>query len=228
MKSDNELLHDFRRGDRAAFDRLIRRHHVTAVNFFHLLLGSEKLSEDLTARVFVHIFADNDEFKSESQFMLYLYRAAYATWSDYLRRDGTATHALPAPLHSESEVLPAPETQTRNVSDSAVIIRNVNILGLLERLPNELKLLLVLHEFCGLSYAEIARVVDISQDAVKRRMSESFKYLRVGVKTGTASSKDNADAENKTPPAPPTSGEGRSMGVRESGTSNQSIGKQPS
>jgi RNA polymerase sigma-70 factor, ECF subfamily len=214
MKSDNELLHDFRRGDRTAFDKLVRRHHVTTLNFFHLLLASEKQACELTARVFLYIYNDTDEFRGEAQFLLYLYRAAYACWTDHLRREGTPSHALPPPLQTENSAEPA--TQTRNISDSAVVIRNVNILSLLERLPNELRLLLVLHEFCGLSYVEMSRVIDISQEAVKRRIAESFKYLRAGIRT--------TGSGESAPPAPPL--EQRSMGVGDSGSSTQT-GNQP-
>ena len=47
MKSDQELMTDFRNGDRPAFHKLIRRHHVAILNFFQPLTGSHAAAEEL-------------------------------------------------------------------------------------------------------------------------------------------------------------------------------------
>src|SRR6266498_1299525 len=91
MKSDHELLAEFRRGDRRAFHKLVRRYHVGLLNFFYPLTSSQSLADVLTQKVFLRSYTDNEGRSETSQkarlshFQIYLYRLGYFCWLDYLR-----------------------------------------------------------------------------------------------------------------------------------------------
>src|SRR5437868_5722662 len=119
MKSDRELMADFRHGDRPAFHKLIRRHHVAILNFFHPLTGSQSAAEELTQKTFLRIFAElehqaestlwgrtrEDDAQPFTTFLTYLYRTGYICWLEQLRRDGLP-RALPQPITANTSVAP--------------------------------------------------------------------------------------------------------------------------
>jgi RNA polymerase sigma-70 factor (ECF subfamily) len=165
MKSDFELLTAFKAGDMEAFHRLARRHHVTIYNFFYMLTGSEGAAEDLTRRVFTQMATERHRLPLDRKFATSLYRFGYRHWILYAQSEAavsSTTHLLPGP----APVLDA-EAQDRAAADR-----------LLNSLATEQRLIVVLSETNGLSYHEISEIVDISEEAVRRRMAEAMTQLR--------------------------------------------------
>src|SRR5258708_5652124 len=80
MKSDFELLTEFKAGDLDAFHRLARRHHVTIFNFFHMLAGTENAAEDLTRRVFTQMACERHRLQLDRKFLTSLLRFGYRHW----------------------------------------------------------------------------------------------------------------------------------------------------
>lgn len=201
MKSDLELMADFRNGDRPAFHKLIRRHHVAILNFFHPLTGSQTVAEELTQSVFLRIFGElehqaestlwgrgrDENAHPFSTFSTYLYRTGYVCWLEHLRREGLP-RALPCAT---------PTTATANVSEIQAPFVPApdappNSFTLLTALPNDLKPVVVLCEINRLGYAEIAAVLNVSTGTVRARMREAFALLR-------AARRENAAAPAKPP-----------------------------
>ena len=205
MKSDRELMADFRHGDRPAFHKLIRRHHVALLNFFHPLTGSQAAAEDLTQKTFLRIFAElelqaestlwgrsrEDDAQPFTTFLTYLFRTGYICWLEQLRREGLP-RVLPQPITANTSVppvlidvaeIPLPPAETPP-----------EIFALLAVLPNDLKPVVVLGEICRLSYAEIAAVLNVPTRAVRSRMKDAFAILRVPAK------RENVPAAEVVPP----------------------------
>ena len=170
MKTDTDLLLDFKRGDPAGLKGLFRRHHMGLLNFFHALgpCFSDQSAprnanavaglnaEDLTEQVFLRLFADRERIKVQPpfKFSLILYRLAYAFWLVSSRH----RHSLAPELYKLDEC--------------------EGMAGMLQPLPDELKAILVLYEINGLSYAEIARVTELPEVEIQRRMHAAYGYLR--------------------------------------------------
>ena len=205
MKSDRELMADFRHGDRPAFHKLIRRHHVALLNFFHPPTGSQSAAEELTQKTFLRIFAElelqaestlwgrtrEDDAQPFTTFLTYLFRTGYICWLEQLRRDGLP-RVLPQPITANT---PEPPVLTGVTGIPPVLAETPSgIFALLALLPNELKPVVVLGEVCGLSYAEIAAVLNVPTRAVRTRMAEAFGVLR------TASKHETVPAAQVVPP----------------------------
>lgn len=168
MKSDFELLTAFKAGDLEAFHRLARRHQVTIFNFFYMLSGTESAAEDLTRRVFTQMATERHRLPLDRKFLTSLFRFGYRHWILFTQSEAVSdrrgSNLLPAPV--------AAQNADTNALDQATAER------LLSSLSNEQKLIVVLSETSGLSYREISDVVDISEQAVGRRMAEAFAHLR--------------------------------------------------
>jgi RNA polymerase sigma-70 factor (ECF subfamily) len=168
MKSDFELIARFKSGDSEAFHALARRHHVSLHNFFFMLTGRESAAQELTRAVFEQLIADRYRLPVERKFSTSLYRLGYNRWVAFEQTGGMKRHAA--------------ETAEPEDSDQAQQINEQNeALRLLALLPRELKFLLVLSESNRLSFREIAEVLDISEEAVARRVSQAIALLSVSL-----------------------------------------------
>jgi len=187
MKSDIELVVEFRRGDSSAFQRLVRRHHVPLFNFFYMLTGSERVSEALAARAFMRIYADREKLGPDFNFATYLYRAGINCWTDFRKMSAASASltensaAAGKAGEHEGETLSLPSRRRSEVMPSAA---SKDLLRILECLPAELRLLLVLKEISHFNYQEIGSMLELSAEGVRRRASGAYQVLRI--KTGLA------------------------------------------
>jgi len=210
MKSDLDLLADFKRGDRTAFDKLIRRHHVELINFFYPLSGNAALSEELTQTVFLRIHADLTEHAdlslwtrhrgemphAASRFPTYLLRTGILCWAEHVRSTGRPARALPA---SHDQEFSAPTAQHK--SDDAYV--------LLASLPDDLKPVVILADVNGLTYSEISVVLNIPENMVRHRMKEAYAQLQIAFRASIQACSIKAEASVSStdfapPPAPPS------------------------
>ena len=154
MKSDIELTADFKRGDRAAFHKLFRRHHMGLLNFFYRLAGDLSKAEDLAELVFLKVYADRGQIKVETpfKFSTYLYRVGHLVWLELPNRNQM------------------PRRDSKSGDDE--------IMAVLRNLPEDLRTVLILCEMNGLTYRETASVTGLAEIEVRRRMNDAFGHLR--------------------------------------------------
>jgi RNA polymerase sigma-70 factor, ECF subfamily len=189
MKSDPELLAEFRRGDRRAFHKLVRRYHVRLLNFFYPLTASQNLADVLTQKVFLRIYTEN-EGRSETshsrrtpKFQIYLFRLGYFCWLDYMR----LVHRPALPRVISHTASPQTIALTQQTVNEPTTQPTEALIELLASLPDELKAIVVMREINGLNYGEISGVLDVSEASVKSRMNEAFKHLSLTLRsTSTA------------------------------------------
>lgn len=166
MKSDFELMAKFKSGDPVAFHALARRHHVSVYNFFLMLTGRETAAQELTRGIFEQIVADRYRLPLERKFSTSLYRLGYSRWVAFEQSGGNRRH--------EPEALNNPNPDAEKLEQIAA---QKEALRLLSQLPRELRFLLVLSETLRLSFREIAEILDISEEAVARRLSDTYGIL---------------------------------------------------
>jgi RNA polymerase sigma factor (sigma-70 family) len=184
MKSDSELMSEFRRGNRRSLHMLMRRYHVKLLNFLFPLTGSAHIAEELTQRTFLRVSVDLEarSAAASSPFSTILYRTGYVCWLDYLRQSAAHTQALPFVVsHVASQASGEPLTnQTVNQPIASEAPPN-GIAQFILTLPNELRAIVVLREVCGLGYSDIAAVFNVSQNSVKHRMHDAFRQLNTSL-----------------------------------------------
>ncbi|MHB1810088.1 MAG: RNA polymerase sigma factor [Solirubrobacteraceae bacterium] len=168
---DDVLLAAARAGDVEAFAVLVRRHQARVYRVALRLLGSEADAEEATQDAFVRAWRALGGFRGQSGLSTWLYRIVTNGCLTMI-----ATRRVAAPL---SEDVPSPrdgpaeEVQRRE--RFAAIAREIAIL------PPEQRAALVLREFEGLSYEEVAQVLGVSLAAVKGRIHRA----RASVLKGT-------------------------------------------
>ena len=87
MDNDYELIKLFHDGDKASFDRLVRRHLSNTVGFFYTITRDKMASEDLAQDVFFKLYTSLKKFKFQSAFSTYLYRTKLNTANSWFTRN---------------------------------------------------------------------------------------------------------------------------------------------
>jgi RNA polymerase sigma-70 factor, ECF subfamily len=165
---DAALMLAFQRGDEGAFRVLFERHTRAMVSFCHHFVRDAARAEELAQDVFVKLYRASDRYRPSARFKTFLYRIASNHCLNELRRGEHSARAAegrageePADPDAVASQVPTPEAS----AEGAALERAVA--ALLERLPEKQRAALVLCRLEGLSYQEIADVLDTSVAAVK-------------------------------------------------------------
>ena len=159
-------------GDQAAMRALWTRHapHIDVV--VRRLVGHDPdLAADIAQEVWIQIFRALPSFRGDAQFSTWLYRIAYTTFLNHVRRphrlvqlDEEKGDAVPDPSPSSEELLAGGEARGR-------LRRAVMTLG------EPLRFTLTAHYWAGLAPKEIARLEGITSVAVRKRLRKALSVL---------------------------------------------------
>lgn len=140
------------------------------------MLGSRSPAEDACQEVFIKAYRSLERFKNAASFSTWIYRIASNHCLDLLRREAREkTDSLEALLESEGGQIRA---IIPSDPDSSLAAENRDLVHrVLNQLPPDYRLMLVLRETQGLSYEELAETLDCSLDSVKSKLKRARQAL---------------------------------------------------
>ena len=163
---DAALMLAFQRGDAGAFRTLFERHARAMVAFCHHFVRDAARAEELAQDVFVKLHQAADRYRPTARFRTFLYRIASNHCLNELRRgEYGARRAAEGAGPTDPDALLSTAATPEEAAGVAALERAVT--ELLARLPEKQRAALVLCRLEGLSYEEIAEVLDTSVSAVK-------------------------------------------------------------
>ena len=164
---DAALMLAFQRGDEAAFRLLYERHARAMVGYCHRYVKDAARAEELAQDVFVKLYRAAHRYAPSARFKTFLYRVASNLCLNELRRPERAARPAPAPEDAPPALdqLASPGPDPEDVARGRALERAVE--RMLAGLPEKQRAALVLCRFEGLSYEEIAQVLDATVPAVK-------------------------------------------------------------
>ena len=173
---DSGLVGRFKQGDSFAFEEIVLEYQDMIYNVCCGILGNPHDAEDAAQEVFLKAFQSLGRFKPDAALYTWLYRIAVNTCLDYKK---SSFSRLFKRLFDDEERLkelpsksPSPERacESRQIGD-----RLDDALG---KIPCKLRIAIVLKELEGLSYEEIAGILEISVGTVKSRISRARERLK--------------------------------------------------
>lgn len=164
---DRELVERARAGERAAFDLLVERYQRRLLRLVLRLLRDQAEAEDVVQETFLRAYRALPRFRGEAAFFTWLYRIAVNG-----ARNAIARRRLRSGAHGMAPVqvpAPLPEIGTpESMLLSKQVMRAID--AALEALPLELRTAIVLREIEGLSYEEIAQIMECPLGTVRSRI----------------------------------------------------------
>ena len=168
-ETELELITQAQRGDRRAFGELVRRHREGVVNVVYRMCGETNLAEDAAQEAFIRAWQHLPGYQPRSPFRNWVYRIATNVALDALRRERETVDVDTLSLAASDE---GPETTLEGKE------RGERVRQAVLALPPASRAVLVLREYEGLSYREIADTLDIPIGTVMSRLNYARNRLR--------------------------------------------------
>jgi RNA polymerase sigma-70 factor (ECF subfamily) len=180
-RDEAEVVTELQSGSAAAFDALIRHYHAPVFGLLCQMLGNEADAADTTQEVFLKAFRGIGGFRRGSSLKTWLYRIAIRAalnqrrwWRRHQSKEssydgGPGEHPSVMELAGD-EPSPFEQLATREMQQA---VRRA-----LDKLPIVFRSAVVLRDMEGLSYEEIAEVLEISVGTVKSRILRGRRALR--------------------------------------------------
>lgn len=175
---DEELVASALNGDLAAFNRLVERYQRLVFAVCLRLLRDPGLAEDVTQEAFVRAYSALDQFQGGA-FRPWLLRIATNRAYDVLRyHHRRPSESLEAQVVEQEPrwSVESPPDDPEDFAGRAELSRRLE--AALAALPEDQRLVVLLHDVHGYQYEEIARITDVSLGTVKSRLSRARARLR--------------------------------------------------
>jgi RNA polymerase sigma-70 factor, ECF subfamily len=167
----HELLAACRRGDREAFEEVVRRTYRHVYTQALRLVGDRQEAEDVAQEAYLRVFRGLAGFRGDAQFETWLYRIVSNAAMSHLRKRRRFGELV---LESSEEQREPPSPV--RVDEEAV--DRDSLTAALESLPPSLRVVVVLKDIYGLSCREIGEQIGASEGAVKVRLHRARKKLK--------------------------------------------------
>lgn len=170
---DQQLVERAQRGDKQAFGLLVSKYQRKLARLLSRMIRDPAEVEDVAQEAFIKAYRALPSFRGDSAFYTWLYRIGINTAKNYLvsqgRRAPTSTEidSEEAEGYEEGDLLRDNDTPERLLMTKQI---GETVNAAMEALPEELKTAIVLREIEGLSYDEIATVMDCPIGTVRSRI----------------------------------------------------------
>ena len=185
--TDEEVVERVRAGETALFEVIMRRYNQRLYRVARSILGDDGEAEDVTQEAYVRSYLHLNQFDGRARFSTWLTKIAVHEALARLRKrlklvemDG-ALQAMETAMNLQSKA-PSPEQEVLTHTMKIVLEAAV------DKLPELYRSVFMLREIEGMSTAETAECLDLSEEAVKVRLHRARSLLRneIHVQTGAA------------------------------------------
>lgn len=170
--TDQQLVERVQAGDKRAFDLLVLKYQHKITSLVGRYVKDHHEAMDVTQEAFIKAYRALKNFRGDSQFYTWLYRIAINTAKNYLVSKGRRPPDQDVDADEQADYGFA-EQMTDAETPENLLSRDElqeKVFATLEQLPDDLKTALSLREFEGLSYEQIAEIMDCPVGTVRSRI----------------------------------------------------------
>jgi RNA polymerase sigma-70 factor, ECF subfamily len=183
--TDEDLLLAVRRGHADSLGILVARWETPLFRFVSRMVDRPDDARDVCQETFLRILDKADAFRDGARFSTWMYQIALNLCRDQSRRKRRWGRLMLAPPAHETEApkeYAAPETvETNPTAAFEDAERRGAVRNALSRLPREQREVLLLKEYQGLKFREIAEVLGVPESTVKSRMYAGLDAMRTSL-----------------------------------------------
>jgi RNA polymerase sigma-70 factor (ECF subfamily) len=176
-----DLMVRIAKGDNDAFEILVNRHQTSVLNLIYRFIGDRTQAKDLAQEVFIRVWKSAKSYEPKAKFTTWIYKittnlcinelksARRRRWFSFHRPDEDSENSMEDSISDGSpnaeELLLAKE-------------RNSQILDVLQNLPDNQRMALILKRYDDLSYQEISQILGCSVSAVESLLVRAKRTLQ--------------------------------------------------
>lgn len=174
-RTDQELITDALRGDTHAYGEVVVRYRNSVVNVVYRMCGDAQLAEEAAQEAFIRAWQHLSRYRPDLPFRAWIFRIAINAALDAIR-SGKRLFELDD-MDEDSLVEESPNPELLLVQREQVKRVRKAVL----ELPPPSRSALVLREYGGMSYADIATALEIPIGTVMSRLNSARSQLRVAL-----------------------------------------------
>lgn len=182
------LVRKVQSGDKQAFDELVVKYQAKAINIAYHLIGNYEEAKDVAQEAFVRAYRFIKSFRFESSFSTWFFRILTNMAKNRLRylarRKWLGTLSLNTPTQTKngeiSRAVSNSSLSPNHLAEKAEIKKRIH--EAVDTLKPNHRMVVVLYDIEGLSYEEIARVLEINIGTVKSKLHRARMILREKLK----------------------------------------------
>jgi RNA polymerase sigma-70 factor (ECF subfamily) len=161
---------DWRNGNPAAFEGLVRRWQQPVARFLFHIIGREEPLPDLCQEVFLRVYEHRSRYRETGSFSAWLYRIALNVARDSMRRQRREPRGLGELDLADEDSSPAMSCE--RVERGRIVAQTI------AELSEPLRVVLVLRHYEEMSFEQIARLLGEPASTIKSRFSVALQRLR--------------------------------------------------
>jgi len=173
---DLPLIARFKDGDSTAFEELVLKSQDRIYNLCRNMLGNTHDAEDAAQDTFIKAYQKLKDFNPKASLYTWLYRIAVNTCLDYKKRPFFESFFKKSKGEEFVDELSSDWPSPEKLYESKQI--GLALHNSIRKLPSKLRTAIVLKEIEGLSYEEIADILEVSIGTVKSRISRAREELK--------------------------------------------------
>lgn len=171
--SDNELIRYCQQGNMEAFQQLVERYQTKIFWVAYQMVGNHEEARDISQEAFVRVYRSISKFNLTSNFYTWLYRIVVNLCIDFLRKQKPTNKAV---SFEEVGEVKTRELPIHDTLEKQELSQEVN--EILNELPIQYRVILILRDIEGLSCKEIEQIVNCNHNTVRWRLFRSRQLFK--------------------------------------------------
>jgi|ERR1700691_2230245 len=179
MDYDAELMLRVKEGDTVSFGLLLVKHRASVIHFVYRLVQEQAVAEELAQEVFLRVYRSRSSYEPTAKFKTWLFRIASHLALNWLRDEKHERGQ--ERLDDGSPGLPLRQVSDRRPTVEQELVYQVKLREIrraVAALPGKQRAAVLLHKYEEMPYAQIARVLECSESAVKSLLYRAYETLR--------------------------------------------------
>jgi RNA polymerase sigma-70 factor, ECF subfamily len=184
---DRVLVDKSRRGDREAFDELVAKYYKRIYNLAYRFVGEPEEANDLAQEIFLATYQNLSKFRGDSKFSTWLFQIASNRGKNrfkYLKRRGFFSNRGRTEEGDESDSAPREIPDLSSNPETMLAGKQIQriVQNAIDELEPDHKEIVLLRDIEGLSYEEIARILDLPEGTTKSRLHRARMVVKEKLK----------------------------------------------
>ena len=169
---DEELVARVQQGDKKAFDLLVLKYQHRIIQLVNRYVKDHSEAQDVAQEAFVKAYRALGSFRGEAAFYTWLYRIAINTAKNYLVARARRNSDYEVDIQDAEVTDSIPQLQGVETPERLLISEEIveTIRTAIDKLPEDMRIAIMLREFEGMSYEEIAATMDCPVGTVRSRL----------------------------------------------------------
>jgi RNA polymerase sigma-70 factor (ECF subfamily) len=172
LNNDKYLFQKVKAGDHKSFEILFEKYYNKLCNYAFLYLKDVSKTEELVSDVYIRIWENRNKIEIKTNLKSYIYRSTRNAVISDMRKNKGPGLSLHKEYKSNEKFVDSPETLLIREEVADIFHK------MMQKLPKQAGLVFRLHKMDGLSYKQIAEILDLSIKTVENHMGRALKLMR--------------------------------------------------